>query len=96
MQRKNSVKDDILVEPVRMAYWKSPVRDDMSVGKICTVIRPKLRMGFHMMNHLRRFVDVFRIDSMDMNALTGKVQTRNVETRDIASLHAFSVQQRRR
>jgi hypothetical protein len=31
-------------------------------------------MRFYMMNLLwRRFVVVFRIDSMDMNALTGKV-----------------------
>ncbi|MDR1172433.1 MAG: hypothetical protein LBL24_08280 [Bacteroidales bacterium] len=28
-----------------------------------------------MMNLLRRFVDVFRIDSIDMNALTGKACT---------------------
>ncbi|MDR1171616.1 MAG: hypothetical protein LBL24_04090 [Bacteroidales bacterium] len=87
MQRKNSVKDDILVEPVRMAYWKSPVRDDMSVGKICTAARPKPRMGFQMMNLLWRLVDVFRIDSMDMNALTGNASTSPcVETRCIASL----------
>ncbi|MDR1172187.1 MAG: hypothetical protein LBL24_07020 [Bacteroidales bacterium] len=32
-------------------------------------------MGFHMMNLLRRLVDVLRIDSMDMNALTGKACT---------------------
>ncbi|MDR1170934.1 MAG: hypothetical protein LBL24_00610 [Bacteroidales bacterium] len=32
-------------------------------------------MRFHMMNLLRRFVDVFRIDSIDMNALTGKACT---------------------
>jgi hypothetical protein len=31
MQRKNPVRDDILVEPVRMAYWKNPVRDDIPV-----------------------------------------------------------------
>jgi hypothetical protein len=29
--------------------------------------------GFHMMNLLRRFVDIIRINSMDMNALTGNV-----------------------
>ncbi|MDR1172039.1 MAG: hypothetical protein LBL24_06275, partial [Bacteroidales bacterium] len=40
--------------------------------KICTATKPKPRMGFHMMNLLRRPV-VFHIDSMDMNALTGKV-----------------------
>jgi hypothetical protein len=28
-----------------------------------------------MMNLLRRFVDVFRIDPIDMNALTGKAYT---------------------
>ncbi|MDR1171618.1 MAG: hypothetical protein LBL24_04100 [Bacteroidales bacterium] len=33
-------------------------------------------MGFHMMNLLRRLADVFRIDSMDMNALTGKAHTK--------------------
>ncbi|MDR1171197.1 MAG: hypothetical protein LBL24_01955 [Bacteroidales bacterium] len=27
-------------------------------------------MGFHMMNLLRRFVDVFRMDAIDMNVLT--------------------------
>jgi hypothetical protein len=27
--------------------------------------------GFHMMNLLRRFVDVFRMDAIDMNTLTG-------------------------
>ncbi|MDR1171667.1 MAG: hypothetical protein LBL24_04355 [Bacteroidales bacterium] len=32
-------------------------------------------MGFHMMNLLRRLVDVFRMDSMDMNALTGNVNS---------------------
>ncbi|MDR1171617.1 MAG: hypothetical protein LBL24_04095 [Bacteroidales bacterium] len=44
-------------------------------------------MGFHMVNLLRRVADVFRIDSMDMNALTGNVSTSLcVETRCIASL----------
>ncbi|MDR1171780.1 MAG: hypothetical protein LBL24_04925 [Bacteroidales bacterium] len=32
-------------------------------------------MGFHMMNLLQRLVDVFRIDSIAMNALTGKIRT---------------------
>ncbi|MDR1171020.1 MAG: hypothetical protein LBL24_01050 [Bacteroidales bacterium] len=32
-------------------------------------------MGFHMMNLLRRLVGVFRINSIDMNALTGKIRT---------------------
>jgi hypothetical protein len=37
--------------------------------------RIKPRMGFHMMNLLRRFVGAFRIDSIDMNALPGKACT---------------------
>ncbi|MDR1172119.1 MAG: hypothetical protein LBL24_06680 [Bacteroidales bacterium] len=32
-------------------------------------------MGFHMMNLLRRFVDVPAFDSIDMNALTGNVSS---------------------
>jgi hypothetical protein len=52
-----------------------PVRETISIEKICTATGSKPRMGFHMMNLLRRFVDVFRIDSMDMNALTGNVNS---------------------
>jgi hypothetical protein len=43
--------------------------------KICAATGPKPRMGFHMMNLLRRLAGVFRIDSIDMNALTGNVET---------------------
>ncbi|MDR1171293.1 MAG: hypothetical protein LBL24_02445 [Bacteroidales bacterium] len=32
-------------------------------------------MGFHMMNLLRRCVGVFRVDAIDINALTGKART---------------------
>ncbi|MDR1171498.1 MAG: hypothetical protein LBL24_03485 [Bacteroidales bacterium] len=42
-------------------------------------IRPRHRIktpyGVHIMNLLRRFVDVFCIDSIDMNALTGNVSS---------------------
>ncbi|MDR1171502.1 MAG: hypothetical protein LBL24_03505 [Bacteroidales bacterium] len=52
-----------------------PVRETISIEKICAATGSKPRMGFHMMNLLRRFVDLFRIDSMDMNALTGNVNS---------------------
>jgi hypothetical protein len=73
--------------PVRVKPTLFPVRETISIEKRCAAAGPKPRMGFHMMNHLRRFVDVFRIDSIDMNALTGNVSTSPcVETRCIASL----------
>ncbi|MDR1172101.1 MAG: hypothetical protein LBL24_06585 [Bacteroidales bacterium] len=48
--------------------WAFPVRETISIEKIekiCTATGSKPRMGFHMVNHLRRLVDVLRIDSMD-------------------------------
>ncbi|MDR1171673.1 MAG: hypothetical protein LBL24_04385 [Bacteroidales bacterium] len=97
MQRKNPVRDDMLVEAgnyklpcvpsgntIAAQRWvyaslrkpcAFPGRETISIEKICTATGSNPRMGFHMMNLLRRFVDVFRIDSMDMNALTGKACT---------------------
>ncbi|MDR1153977.1 MAG: hypothetical protein LBL04_04645 [Bacteroidales bacterium] len=51
-----------------------PVRETISIEKRASTPEPKPRMGFHMMNLLRRLVDVFRMDSIAMNALTGKIR----------------------
>jgi hypothetical protein len=63
-------------QPDRVKPTLFPVRETISIEKRCAATGPKPRMGFHMMNHLRRLADVFRIDSMDMNALTGKAHTK--------------------
>jgi hypothetical protein len=52
-----------------------PVRESISIEKRAPTPEPKPRMGFHMMNLLRRFVDVPAFDSIDMNALTGNVSS---------------------
>ncbi|MDR1171585.1 MAG: hypothetical protein LBL24_03935 [Bacteroidales bacterium] len=88
MQRKNPVKDGMSVEtvpslsaatqPDRVKPTLFPVREIISIEKRCTAAGPKPRMGFHMMNLLRRLADVFRMDSMDMNALTGNVNSTTV------------------
>ncbi|MDR1171401.1 MAG: hypothetical protein LBL24_02990, partial [Bacteroidales bacterium] len=83
-KQKNPGRDGISVEnissfgenPVKVKPTLFPVRETISIEKICTAAGPKPRMGFHMMNHLRRLADVFRIDSIDMNALTGKAHTK--------------------
>jgi hypothetical protein len=67
-------RDDMSVESFRIPC-AFPYGETISIEKICTATESKPRMGFHMVNHLRRLAGVFRIDSMDMNALTGNVNS---------------------
>jgi hypothetical protein len=53
------------------------VRESISIEKRASTPGSKPCMGFYTMNLLRRFVDVFRIDSIDMNALTGNTKLRS-------------------
>jgi hypothetical protein len=66
-----------------------PVRETISIEKICTAGGSKPRMGFHMMNLPRRLVDVFRIDFYGYECPDGqgKFHHRQVaEVRDLTGL----------